>query len=159
MFGHLGLPLQTALAQRRAATAALQLGEQVRAREFLHAAYATAGSLRARQLRESCAAALSKLGGKPRERASANRAVAGLTDRQMDVMLLVAEGKTSRQIGEVLFISPRTVEMHVQGSLLTLQCRTRAEAVGRLAELDALPQPDPAARHAPRQGSRARAGG
>ncbi|HUZ38622.1 MAG TPA: LuxR C-terminal-related transcriptional regulator, partial [Streptosporangiaceae bacterium] len=56
---------------------------------------------------------------------------------------------------EALFISPRTVEMHVQGSLLKLQCRTRAEAVRRLAELEALPQPDPAAR-APRQGSRAR---
>ena len=155
MFSHLDLPLETVQAQRRAATAALQLGEQARARELLDAAYATAGSLGARQLRENCAAALSELGGKPRQRASANRAVAGLTDREMEVMLLVAEGNTSRQIGEALFISPRTVEMHVQGSLLKLQCRTRAEAVRRLAELEALPQPDPAAR-APRQGSRAR---
>ena len=54
-------------------------------------------------------------------------------------MLLVARGNTSRQIGETLFISPRTVEMHVQGSLLKLQCRTRAEAVRRLAELGTLP--------------------
>ena len=46
---------------------------------------------------------------------------------------------TSRQIGAVLFISPRTVEMHVQGSLLKLGCRTRAEAVRRLAELGTLP--------------------
>jgi DNA-binding CsgD family transcriptional regulator len=38
-----------------------------------------------------------------------------------------------------LFISPRTVEMHVQGSLLKLGCRTRAEAIGRLAELGTLP--------------------
>ncbi len=157
MFGHLDLPLETAQAQRRAATAALQLGEPVRARELLHAAYATAGALGARQLRENCAAALSDLGGKPRQRAYANRAAAGLTDREMDVMLLVAEGNTSRQIGEALFISPRTVEMHVQSSLLKLQSRTRAEAVRRLAELEALPQPDPAARRAPRQGSRARA--
>jgi DNA-binding CsgD family transcriptional regulator len=156
MFGHLDLPLETAQAQRRAATAALQMGEPVRSRELLHAAYATAGALGARQLRENCAAALSDLGGKPRQRASANRA-AGLTEREMDVMLLVAEGNTSRQIGEALFISPRTVEMHVQSSLLKLQSRTRAEAVRRLAELEALPEPDPAARRAPRQGSRARA--
>jgi DNA-binding PadR family transcriptional regulator len=40
-----------------------------------------------------------------------------------------------------LFISPRTVEMHVQGSLLRLGCRTRAEAVRRLAELGALALP------------------
>jgi hypothetical protein len=65
------------------------------------------------------------------------------------VMLLVAKCNTSRQIGEALFISPRTVEMHVQGSLLKLQCRTRAEAVRRLAELEVLPQPDPAVRRAP----------
>jgi DNA-binding CsgD family transcriptional regulator len=40
-----------------------------------------------------------------------------------------------------LFISPRTVEMHVQGSLLKLQCRTRADAVRRLAELGTLERP------------------
>jgi DNA-binding CsgD family transcriptional regulator len=54
-------------------------------------------------------------------------------------MLLVAQGNTSRQIGQALFISPRTVEMHVEGSLLKLGCRTRAEAVGRLAELGTRP--------------------
>jgi len=59
--------------------------------------------------------------------------------RELEIMLLVAQGNTSRQIGETLFISPRTVEMHVQGSLLKLGCRTRAEAIGRLAELGLLP--------------------
>ena len=63
-------------------------------------------------------------------------------------MLLVARGNTSRQIGEALFISPRTVEMHVQGSLLKLGCRTRAQAVRRLAELGTLP-PDETTRGRP----------
>jgi DNA-binding CsgD family transcriptional regulator len=36
-----------------------------------------------------------------------------------------------------LFLSPRTVEMHVQNSLDKLGCRTRAEAVRRLTELGA----------------------
>jgi len=63
----------------------------------------------------------------------------GLTGRELEIMLLVAQGNTSRQIGAALFISPRTVEMHVQGSLLKLGCRTRAEAVRRLAELGTLP--------------------
>ena len=149
LFGQLDLPLETAQAQHRAATVALQLGERARARELLDAAYATAGSLGARQLREDCAAVLSDLGGKPRQRASAHRAVAGLTGREMDVMVLVAEGNTSRKIGEALFISPRTVEMHVQSSLLKLRSRTRAEAVRRLAELEALPGPGPGPRRAP----------
>jgi Bacterial regulatory proteins, luxR family len=58
----------------------------------------------------------------------------------------VARGNTSRKIGEALFISPRTVEMHVQGSLLKLGCRTRAQAVRKLAELGTLPPEDGARR-------------
>jgi DNA-binding CsgD family transcriptional regulator len=67
------------------------------------------------------------------------RAAGGLTGRELEIMLLAAGGNTSRQIGEALFISPRTVEMHVEGSLLKLGCRTRAHAVRRLAELGTLP--------------------
>jgi len=67
------------------------------------------------------------------------RPAGGLTGRELEIMLLVARGNTSRQIGQALFISPRTVEMHVQGSLLKLGCRTRAQAVRRLADLGTLP--------------------
>jgi DNA-binding CsgD family transcriptional regulator len=84
--------------------------------------------------------ALKELGDRPSRRGTARRATAGLTGREIDVMRLVAEGNTSRQIGSALFISPRTVEMHVQSSMQKLQCRTRAEAVRRLADLGALPQ-------------------
>ena len=66
------------------------------------------------------------------------RSLAGLTARELDVMILVAGGNTSREVGAALFISPRTVEMHVQGCLLKLGCRTRAEAVRKLTELGAL---------------------
>jgi DNA-binding CsgD family transcriptional regulator/tetratricopeptide (TPR) repeat protein len=141
MFGPLGLPLETAHAKHRAATAALRSGEHALARQLLQEAHAAAGALGARTLRDNCAAALGTLGSRPRQQASSNRAVAGLTSRELDVMLLVAEGNTSKQIGEALFISPRTVDMHVQGAMLKLRCRTRAEAVRRLAELDALPGP------------------
>ncbi len=144
MFSQLDLPLQAAQAQRRAATAATRLGEHARARELLQAAHANADQLGVRHLRESCAAALRQLGDKPRRRPSSHRVAAGLTRREMDVMQLVAQGNTSRQIGSTLFISPRTVEMHVHSSMQKLQCRTRAEAVRRLTELEALPQPDTA---------------
>ena len=66
------------------------------------------------------------------------RDLAGLTARELDVMVLVAGGNTSREVGAALFISPRTVEMHVQGCLLKLGCRTRAEAVRKLTEVGAL---------------------
>jgi DNA-binding CsgD family transcriptional regulator len=139
MFAGLDLPLETAQAQRRAAAAAAAGGEQAQARELLRAAHDTADRLGARQLRDSCAAELARLGEAPRARSSGGRAPAGLTGRELEIMLLVARGNTSRQIGEALFISPRTVEMHVQGSLVKLSCRTRAEAVRRLAELGTLP--------------------
>jgi DNA-binding CsgD family transcriptional regulator len=93
------------------------------------------------------AAALSELGDKPRLPAAGRscrgaRTAGGLTGRELEIMLLVARGNTSRQIGQALFISPRTVEMHVQGSLLKLGCRTRADAVRRLAELGTLSPDD-----------------
>ena len=147
MFSDLDLPLATAQVQLRAAAAARQAGDTVLARDLLHAAHDTADRLGARFLRAACATALGELGDKPRPRAAGRgRQQAGLTGREMEIMLLVARGNTSRQIGEALFISPRTVEMHVQGSLLKLQCRTRAEAVRRLAELGALPRPEGSAR-------------
>jgi DNA-binding CsgD family transcriptional regulator/tetratricopeptide (TPR) repeat protein len=148
MFGELELPFATAQAQRRAAVAVVQAGDKALARELLHAAHDTADRLGAGFLRGACAAALGELGEKPRVGAAGRRmrAAAGLTGRELEIMLLVARGNTSRQIGEALFISPRTVEMHVQGSLLKLQCRTRAEAVRRLAELGTLPQPQRAGR-------------
>ena len=140
MFSRLALPFEAAQAQRRAAAAAMAAGERGRARELLHAACDTAARLGARQLRRSCVTALKELGERPSRRGAARRAPAGLTGREIDVMRLVAEGNTSRQIGSTLFISPRTVEMHVQSSMQKLQCRTRAEAVRRLAGLGALPQ-------------------
>ena len=142
MFSRLDLPLQAAQAQRRTAAAATRLGAHAHARELLHAAHATAHQLGARHLRESCTAALRQLGDTPRRHPYSRRVTAGLTSRELDVMQLVAQGNTSRQIGHTLFISPRTVEMHVHSSMQKLQCRTRAEAVRQLTEIQALPQPD-----------------
>jgi DNA-binding NarL/FixJ family response regulator len=142
MFSRLDLPLQAAQAQRRAAAAATRLGDRARARELLHAAHATADQLGARRLRDSCTTALRQLGDTPRRYLPARRVSAGLTSRELDVMELVSQGNTSRQVGHTLFISPRTVEMHVNSSMQKLQCRTRAEAVRRLTELGALPGPD-----------------
>jgi len=142
MFSRLDLPLQTAQSQRRAAAAAVRLGEPARARDLLHTAHAIADQLGARHLRENCTAALRKLGAQPRRTSYSRRVTAGLTSRELDVMQLVAHGDTSRQIGRTLFISSRTVEMHVHSSMQKLQCRTRAQAVRRLTELGALPHPD-----------------
>jgi len=41
--------------------------------------------------------------------------IADLTDRERDVLALMAEGRSNRAIGERLFITNRTVEKHVKG--------------------------------------------
>lgn len=58
-----------------------------------------------------------------------------LTPRQFEILREVGLGQTDKQIARKLSLSPRTVEMHVANALLALNCRTRAEAVRRVAEL------------------------
>jgi DNA-binding CsgD family transcriptional regulator len=54
---------------------------------------------------------------------------AGLTNRQMEVLALMADGLSNAEIGDRLFISTRTVDHHVSTILAKLDARTRAEAV------------------------------
>lgn len=52
-----------------------------------------------------------------------------LTPREKEVLKLIAEGKTSREIGELLFISVRTVERHRANIMDKLQIRKTADLV------------------------------
>jgi DNA-binding CsgD family transcriptional regulator len=54
-----------------------------------------------------------------------------LTAREVQVLALVAEGLTNKQIGERLFISAKTVSVHVSAVLRKLGATTRTEAVHR----------------------------
>jgi len=55
--------------------------------------------------------------------------VPGLTHREIEVLKLVATGMSYRQIGEHLFISHRTVQNHVQNTLIKLQLHNRVQLV------------------------------
>jgi DNA-binding NarL/FixJ family response regulator len=50
-----------------------------------------------------------------------------LTERETEVLRLVAKGLTSRQVGERLVVSHRTVENHIQNTLTKLQLHNRVE--------------------------------
>ncbi|WP_305782309.1 helix-turn-helix transcriptional regulator [Symbioplanes lichenis] len=54
--------------------------------------------------------------------------LAALTDREREVLAAVAEGLTNREIGRRLFISERTVGVHVGHIFDKLQVRTRVQA-------------------------------
>ena len=52
----------------------------------------------------------------------------GLSTREREVLALVAEGLTNREIGERLFISPKTAGVHVSNILGKLRAHGRVEA-------------------------------
>ncbi len=52
----------------------------------------------------------------------------GLTDRELEVLRLIAAGKTNKEIGLALFISERTVENHVTRIFAKTRTTNRTEA-------------------------------
>lgn len=52
-----------------------------------------------------------------------------LTEREIEVLKYAAQGLTNKQIGEILFISDRTVQGHLQKIYRKLDVTTRTEAV------------------------------
>ncbi len=54
--------------------------------------------------------------------------LAGLTERELQVLARVAAGDTNREIGERLYISPRTVGVHISHILDKLGIRSRVQA-------------------------------
>jgi len=54
--------------------------------------------------------------------------VAGLTQREQDVLALIAEGQTNRQIGEHLALAEKTVKNDVTAILMKLGMQRRTQA-------------------------------
>jgi DNA-binding NarL/FixJ family response regulator len=52
-----------------------------------------------------------------------------LTDREREVMALVAEGLSNEEIAERLFVSPATAKTHVSRAMIKLNARDRAQLV------------------------------
>jgi DNA-binding CsgD family transcriptional regulator/tetratricopeptide (TPR) repeat protein len=138
----LDVPFDRAESQRRAAAALAGLGRREEAVEHLVAAHRTGRRLGVRPLVERLTGDLAALGERPERRlgrrSAAQAASGGLSRREVEVVRLVAMGQTNREIARELFLSPRTVEMHVSSILAKLDCRSRAEAARRASELGLL---------------------
>lgn len=68
---------------------------------------------------------------------------AGLTDRQLQVIRLLAEGLTNAEIAARLVVSVRTIDNHVRAVLDKLDAPGRRQAAVRAAELGLLPGGSP----------------
>ncbi len=117
-----------------AAAAARAAGLDDQAREWLADARLQARRLGARPLQATAEQRLAALGGSD----AGNGAAAGLTPRQLQVIRRVAEGRTNREIATELYLSVRTVDMHVRHSLIALGCRSRMDAARKAAGLGLL---------------------
>ena len=72
------------------------------------------------------------VGGRAMERGTPG--LDSLSPREEEILRLLADGMTDREIGEALTISTRTVETHVSNILRKLDSRNRAEAARRYLE-------------------------
>jgi DNA-binding NarL/FixJ family response regulator len=130
-----GYVYEVARCQWRLAEALLTIGDRDQAIAAARAAYHTALQLKAEPLRKAVEG-LARRGrldlgaGMPTEGRPA-----GLTPRELEVLRLLVEGRSNRQIAEQLFISGKTAGVHVTNILAKLGVHSRLEAAARARQL------------------------
>jgi DNA-binding CsgD family transcriptional regulator len=127
---HIGCPYEQALA--------LLNGDEAAKREalaiFERLGATPAAEIARKRLRQSGARGLPR---GPRPATQANPA--GLTPRQLEILLLLAEGLRNTEIAERLSTTPKTVEHHITAVLTKLNARSRVEAVRLAHHLGIIP--------------------
>jgi DNA-binding NarL/FixJ family response regulator len=138
----LDVPFERAEIELRAGVAIAAAGDREVALERLGSAYRTARKLGARPVAAEAAREVAALGESVARRigrrAAADAEGAGLTRRELEVVRLIAAGRTNREIADELYLSTRTVDMHVRSILRRLDCRSRVDAARRAGELGLL---------------------
>lgn len=72
-----------------------------------------------------------------RERAARKDPLASLTDQERQILELIGEGLTNRQIGERMFLAEKTVKNYVSNLFTKLDMRRRTQAAALAAQLKA----------------------
>jgi DNA-binding CsgD family transcriptional regulator len=125
----LGQPYPAAYAMLHAARAALAAAHREEAAARLRVAAERAEQVGAEPLQQQ----ITRLARQARvDLPASSRAAApvrfGLTEREVEVLRLVATGRANRDIAAELFISPKTASVHVSNILAKLGVATRTEA-------------------------------
>jgi DNA-binding NarL/FixJ family response regulator len=132
-FDEITLPAPAAYAKLRAAEAYVAAGDRAAAAGPLRASRDAAERMEAAPLIDAAEAlarrARIRLDAAPQPPVvEAEPLPLGLTPREHEVLLLVAEGCTNREIGEQLFMSEKTASVHVSRILAKLDVSGRVEA-------------------------------
>jgi DNA-binding NarL/FixJ family response regulator len=131
LHGSLRIPAERAQILQRTGVALAAAGERELAIERQAEAYRIARKLGARPLAGRAATAIEDLGESAEQRlgrTATDGEGSPLSRREVEVVRLVADGLTNREIAGQLFLSPRTVDMHVRNILSKFDCRSRVEA-------------------------------
>jgi DNA-binding NarL/FixJ family response regulator len=72
---------------------------------------------------------IATIAGRGPQRPLDRAALAGLTEREREVLALVAAGMTNDEIGAALYMSPLTAKTHVSRAMTKLNARDRAQLV------------------------------
>jgi DNA-binding CsgD family transcriptional regulator len=107
-------------------------GERTRAREHLRAALETFDGLGAQPWAEAARGELAATGETARRRDPSS--LDALTPQELQVSLLLAEGRTTREAAAALFLSPKTIEYHLRNAYRKLGIRSRPELARALAQ-------------------------
>ncbi|WP_119727148.1 helix-turn-helix transcriptional regulator [Thermomonospora amylolytica] len=127
----IGQPYPQAKSLAHAAEAALAGGDRQSAALRLRRAAVLAERLQAAPLQHRIADLSRRAGlGAPAERPAPN-----LTPRELEVLRLVAQGRTNREIAAALFISAKTASVHVSNILAKLEAPTRGHAAATARDL------------------------
>jgi DNA-binding CsgD family transcriptional regulator len=101
------------------------------AREPLQRAVELAEACGSERVREIARAELAASGARPRRTALSG--VASLTPSEERVARLAADGMTNREVAQELFVTPKTVEVHLSNAYRKLEIRSRRQLAGALA--------------------------
>ncbi len=131
-----GEPYPLAYAWLRLAEAAMASGDRPTATDSVRRAHALAAGVGATPIAEEAAALARRtrldLAEPAAERVSPPPedplARFGLTEREREILALLAAGRSNPQIAEALFISPKTASVHVSNILAKLGVDSRVEA-------------------------------
>ena len=66
------------------------------------------------------------------------RETLGVSDREFEVLTLLAQGRSNKEIAKQLDVSPNTVKTHVASLFAKLEAKRRTEAILRARELGML---------------------
>ncbi len=109
-------------------------GDREKATSLLEESQAIATELGMRPLMEKVTARRESLGVQP---APVQKYPSNLTERQWEVLQLLAQGKTNREIAQALVLSERTVQRHIADIYSKIGARNRSEATAfAMSQLD-----------------------